>query len=642
MRRWLTIALPFSLFLAACDDGDDPTPVEDNTPRAGQSSHEDGWGYFPSDAFTVEDPTTFTGRRVSVDFSQDPEVHASSAMIRHSQQFLNQLDGFGTSAGGWIRFSEDVDRSSVVDSENAFIGFFDGDTPTILDTEARGDRDMIAFRPDYPIPPNREAFFFTTSGITTTEGELFAATADFQAIVKGERGDAASDYERRVQETAERLVAAEIINDVDELTALSVFTTQSIFETDREIAEQIRAFVPTVIPRDTPCEDLPQDNVRRCYFDLEVRNFTGDDGVIADDAATMDDTYVIQVTAFLPRLEDAPYDIDVEDGYPVAVFGHGLTSRPTQGVQVAKYTAPHGIATIGTDSPQHGEHPQRRNLEGEALDIFFDLFGVEVTGATVLINLHALRDGWRQSAFDKLAVIEAIKNGIDVDGDGTIDLDASRISYLGASLGAMQGSELLALTHDVDLALFTVGGARITDLIRHSTLFGLLKPMIFPQMSQAVTLRTLIVMQMALERGDGINWAPHVMQNRLEGEKIPDFAMHVSIPDAIVPPETGINLTRALGLPIIGTPIMPARGIAIDEAPVKNNHASGRTAGVLQMDWMHRDGNPEWIRSEHELSPDSDEAITYWRHAMLSTYVDGDTELIDPYALPEAPPRPTE
>jgi predicted peptidase len=48
-------------------------------------------------------------------------------------------------------------------------------------------------------------------------------------------------------------------------------------------------------------------------------------------------------------------------------------------------------------------------------------------------------DSTVQSGADHLSLIHLIQHGIDADGDGTVDLDRSRIFYFGQSLGASQG-----------------------------------------------------------------------------------------------------------------------------------------------------------------------------------------------------------
>jgi hypothetical protein len=60
-------------------------------------------------------------------------------------------------------------------------------------------------------------------------------------------------------------------------------------------------------------------------------------------------------------------------------------------------------------------------------------------------SIVTFSDGFRQTAVDLMQLVRVIEVGVDVDGNGLPDLDASRISYLGSSLGAGFGTVFLAL-----------------------------------------------------------------------------------------------------------------------------------------------------------------------------------------------------
>src|SRR5262249_55642119 len=78
------------------------------------------------------------------------------------------------------------------------------------------------------------------------------------------------------------------------------------------------------------------------------------------------------------------------------------------------------------------------------------------------------RDCFRQTAVDLLQLVRAIQTGIDLDGDGSPDLDASHIYYAGQSLGAIYGTILNALEPNIRAAALNVGGGTITDIARWS------------------------------------------------------------------------------------------------------------------------------------------------------------------------------
>jgi hypothetical protein len=86
--------------------------------------------------------------------------------------------------------------------------------------------------------------------------------------------------------------------------------------------------------------------------------------------------------------------------------------------------------------------------------------GISAVGPRTIIDD---RDGFRQSVVDFMQLVREIQGGMDVDGDGTPDLDASRISVSGVSLGALIATDFLAVEPDVGAGALTVpGGPRTT------------------------------------------------------------------------------------------------------------------------------------------------------------------------------------
>src|SRR5712692_9716532 len=69
-----------------------------------------------------------------------------------------------------------------------------------------------------------------------------------------------------------------------------------------------------------------------------------------------------------------------------------------------------------------------------------------------------IRDCVRQTALDYIQMIRALRQGMDLDGDGRPDLDGSRLAYIGQSLGAFYGSLLTALEPDLPVSVLNTGG----------------------------------------------------------------------------------------------------------------------------------------------------------------------------------------
>jgi hypothetical protein len=166
-------------------------------------------------------------------------------------------------------------------------------------------------------------------------------------------------------------------------------------------------------------------------------------------------------------------------GHPVAIFGPGFGRSKYDVFQAAEQNTARGIATLAIDSVGHGFGPRSRlqvdapaattlPAYGRGRDVNADgaispLEGFQAGGGFAGI---ALRDGLRQTALDNIALIRAVNRGVDVDGDGSIDLRRDRVMYFGQSLGGMYGTLLMGTDPRVQTAAINVAGGSIADVAR--------------------------------------------------------------------------------------------------------------------------------------------------------------------------------
>ncbi|MGI8998062.1 MAG: Ig-like domain-containing protein [Pyrinomonadaceae bacterium] len=168
-------------------------------------------------------------------------------------------------------------------------------------------------------------------------------------------------------------------------------------------------------------------------------------------------------------------------GWPVAIVGHGGgSSRHLNSTgALASKLASYGIATIGITAPGFGFGSQGTltiNLTGgSSLTIpdggrGFDQDGNGVIGNDEGSVAAAPRawtvggsDGNKQTVVDLMQLVRVIEVGMDVDGDGSSDLDPGRIYYLGLSAGAMYGTIFMALEPSVSAAVGNVPGGLLPE-----------------------------------------------------------------------------------------------------------------------------------------------------------------------------------
>jgi hypothetical protein len=177
-------------------------------------------------------------------------------------------------------------------------------------------------------------------------------------------------------------------------------------------------------------------------------------------------------------------------GWPVVIGGHGGGGNKDGGntpIKVAAKFAEHGLATITINAVGHGGGPLG-TLTVTKTDGTWVAFpaggrGVDFNGDgkidTMGIGEGLLtapdgpdeivwaRDGLRQTVADLMQLVREIQVGIDVNGDGTRDLDPGRIYYFGNSLGGAYGTDLLALAPAVRAGVLGgTGGSFPIDTFR--------------------------------------------------------------------------------------------------------------------------------------------------------------------------------
>lgn len=178
------------------------------------------------------------------------------------------------------------------------------------------------------------------------------------------------------------------------------------------------------------------------------------------------------------------------NGYPVVVFGHGLTRAQTDLFAIAAQLANAGYATVSINWPNHGDPVANPGLgiSGRAIQITDDaLLGCSGTPdptaapqcfASVLPgDFRELRDGARQGVIDHLGLIEAIK-ACGTSSCTNLSVDVARIGYVGQSLGGNHGATLTAMSPDIKAAVLNVPGAGTIDILENTDSLSLRCPFV--------------------------------------------------------------------------------------------------------------------------------------------------------------------
>lgn len=251
-------------------------------------------------------------------------------------------------------------------------------------------------------------------------------------------------------------------------------------------------------------------------------------------------------------------------GWPVVIFQHGITRSRTDMLGVADSFAAQGFVVVGIDLPLHGlTDPmsplyQAANERTFNLDVLNNTTGaagpdgvIDSSGAS-FINLTSpltSRDNLREASADLLTLTLSLGN-LDLDGDSAPDIDATRIHFVGHSLGGIVGIPYLAMSTPVVDATLSAPGGLITQLLRDSA-FG-------PRINAALQAQGLVQgttlynqyfrdVQNVIEAGDPLNYMVAAAAAR------PILLQQVT-GDTVVPNSATQRLVDVAALPRIGTP----------------------------------------------------------------------------------------
>jgi hypothetical protein len=459
--------------------------------------------------------------------------------------------------------------------------------------------------PSNPLGNTYAYFVYLTNGIATASGSPVTADADYAAF----RAAAPTCSTVPASATAPcQLIGAHLavgqgvlgLNPATVVVSFS-FRTQDTRATMDAVAATIYAspappiaVAPTAIPLNTfnpalpPIANVRLGTVTVPYYS-PIPSGPNDASVLArfwtaaaapaapltDAAAERNLTRFNRVPA---KIADRPIPLLVSvpsvavkplAGWPVVVFQHGLGGDRSQALAIAATFANAGWAVASVDAPLHGitspSSPfyQAANEQTFNLDLVNNATGAAVPDGVIdpssthfinLSNPRASRDSLRQGITNLLALTRALPN-LDLDGDtATVDIDGTRIAFVGISLGGILGTGYAATlpnpTTLVRTAVLSVPGGGIAELLRTSPTFA---PRINAGLApQGLTPGTSLYsqffrdVQTIADAGDPVNYiASAVSQRNVYLSQVVGSA--TSLPDQVVPNSATQRMLAAAG-----------------------------------------------------------------------------------------------
>jgi hypothetical protein len=480
-------------------------------PRFDLSSPEGG--PFPSNRWTTFDWSQKTGLRIKLP-KPDCAVRPSDCA---DIDVLNTLDGFNMQPRISIPFTGPIDPASVNSSNVFLISVPDFKVTGINQITWEVATNTLHVESDELLRQHTIYILVATTDIRDATGKRIQS-AFFRPHMHGAMSHLVRGLPGKLH--------------LSDVAVASIFTTQSATPLLEKVRRQIEASTPSaanfVLGAGGERTVFPLANVTSVLFSMQTSTapafavqlnltpFLAGVGTIAFGAFDAPDYQTsskvipaVGTRTGVPAVQGTnrlyfnlflPPGAAPAGGWPVAIYGHGFTDNKNQTpFFVAGSMARRGIATIAINVVGHGSGPLGtltiNRTPGSPVVLSaggrgFDQDGNGAITTTEGVNaatpqtLVGSRDGLRQTVIDLMSLVREIEVGVDVDGNGTRDLDPTKISYFGQSFGGIYGTKFLAVEPNVRVGVPNVPGGAIVEIARLSPAF---RPLVWFSICDATT-----------------------------------------------------------------------------------------------------------------------------------------------------------
>ena len=607
-RRLILLALVSFVLVPATAHAAGVAPVFDLTSPSGAP--------FPSDRYTVADTTQLTGVRVDLPKPNCTVQPSDCADI----DVLNTLDGFNIQPRLSIPFTGAIDVASVSSANVFLVRLSDGAVTGINQIVWESPVNTLHAESDQLLDQHSRYLLVVTNGVKDGAGDPIDASSFLQDLNYGHAKDAADKaYRKELIAALNHSLPAGVGRE--DVAAASLFTTQSATTLLEQVRKQIKASNPAAA--DFRLGTLgertvfPLSSITGITFSRQILTlpffanstvaipalslYPGSVGTVAFGSYSSPDYE--NASKFIPAVGSAtgvpavqgtnriyfnlflPSGTAPAGGWPVAIFGHGFgdnkNSSPTV---VASSMAHRGIATIAINVVGHGGGPLGslivnraagsvtlsaggREIDQDGNGQFNGTEGVNAAPPQLIIGS---RDGLRQTVIDLMQLVREVEVGMDVDGDGTADLNADKISYFGQSFGGIYGTKFLAVEPHVHAGVPNVAGGSIIEVAR----LGGFRPLVVGSLAARTPALTLLLgsfneniplrnlppvvdttagaIQTVLDNtewvtqaGNPVAYAPHLRADPLAGVPAKSIILQYARGDQTVPNPTTSAIIRA-------------------------------------------------------------------------------------------------
>lgn len=480
-------------------------------------------GPFPSDRHTVLDPNQRTGLRVALPKPNCP-VHLSDCQ---DVDVINQLDGFNVQPRIVIPFSGPIDPATVDRRGVYLIEAGSSRRISLNQLQWHDPSNTLVGTPDELLKQHRRYLLVVTDDVRDRRGARIEAAPFWAANTAGKITEADRRYSSALHVALRRAglhrkhVAAASLFTTQSVTA-DLEKIQAQIQRATPSAIDFRIGADPMKLGHTNGSAVPAvfniESIAAIKWQRQSGTGTGAEPIFTDDKVPLHRLALAPGSVakiafgrffspecrstgqFIPayptrngqpmvqRLVPLIVEIFMPSGpmpprgWPVALVGHGITgSMYDDAWAIAPQLAAAGIATAAIHYAGHGGG-ERGTLEvvsqdGSLVVVPSGGRGIDQDGDGRISRLEGLyaappkaivfgRDGTRQTVIDLMQLVREIQIGVDVDGDGRVDLDAARITYVGHSGGAIYGTVLLAVEPSIGAGALACGGGPSVDVYR--------------------------------------------------------------------------------------------------------------------------------------------------------------------------------
>lgn len=451
---------------------------------------------FPDNAFTVADANQVTGRRINLPTAG---CAATGQSLCDDLVLVNQLDGFDIRPRVRLPFTGTVDLRTITASSVHIDGPGGFSTGLVQISQDRTSGTVWGY-PDRYLAQDTTYSLVVGSGIKASNGSLVGGTprsSSFTTMTTtGVLDKVRAALDSGSAYTAASIQASDRSLRLNEANGggRSVFAASDV----KNIAKTDQVAVDPKAAGAFVTSNVVNTAKTFGYYgfgSVVSPQYVDQDAYIPNVATSQTPTPISSARLGVTMVSPAPSATCIQ---PV-VFGHGYTHNKFYLFQAADTLGTSNLAVFSTDLLGHGFGPQSTwtvttsaastsGLSyGRGKDFTGDGKIESAEGSTpsprIRFNANgsfagvdpspktaaSLRDSLVQSAIDDMALVRALENGVDVNGDGTVDTCTaaqSKVAYYGRSWGGMVGALLLGVDSHVQYGVLNVPGSPVTDIGR--------------------------------------------------------------------------------------------------------------------------------------------------------------------------------